>query len=1357
MSEFKKLFQAKRILAMILAVAMVVTMLPQTTYAAAVTDSTSAQSEDAESPDVAEAEETSGTDTVAEENAIEESAPAADGEGEEESSSEEESEEPSEAAPLVTSVTINLDGVETTKEYTGAGVFASLATLKTKVTVTVDGEEVTPEDGDLTLTWKAVAADGTLADLPDGTTVPVNAGKYKLSVALAARDNKYKAATIESEIEFTITPAALNVIVTVDDITAGTKAGEITVQAVAYDVNNDPFSYVADDQAASDLTVTVSVRDAITGIVLGADEALLKTGDYVMDFTAAFTETGKTKANGNYTIQPIASKDVVISSLITSYVNVTLADTWKDAGKITYTYTDKEITAPVNGTDFTAKVQYDSGKTDEDGAVIYTDIENAQTVEEWYVLKVVKEYTDTDEGTASEGCAEKEWEWVKLDTAPTEVGSYVYRISYAGQTGVYTESYADITVVIEPIEVVLKPELATGAKFYHEMTEADVLAQIDYQAYYAANPEKKVDNFDKTTAWGTSYDDVYMTQFYEPVFVLQYETKNEDGNTIWEDNNGENLDNTKKYRVIFGGYKTVYYSDGYTEANDMLPINEAVNSIDINYLVDTDYENVLSKYVADITVEEGTATTIDVSEITKALDGKGDSLSNVYTKVYDGTQLYAERADYKKAIVKAGEEKIAKDTDDSITYTWYRHVNDDITDYEFSDETNEPYADEENNTFDNPDNWEAYRYYVSPAEAGIYKLEISYKDEDKDEYRGSTACVYYVIEKQPVKVTFSGEYTALTGTTISDFFTKFYNEQWDTFAVQAVNGTETTTLDWTYYEDYYVNFYIEEVLMVEQTDESGNTILVPQTSGVYYSDKDGVDYKVVDAEGNQVEKESVRTYSTGSNATFKENAQYKLTADLSIYEGYADNYTNEKVVVENLTILKDETENIKEVHKVRSYENLNDKADIQIEKMGTTALSIKVDADKLGTLEKEYDGNAFDLNAVLGEGAVKVVKAEDGTTEVTDLALTYEWHGTKYYGTVGRDGYWSEAVDAGEYTLYVSFAGDTTYTKVDRVEVATVNITPKNLTVTPVVNNTIVAGQTPYNVWRNVAFQQAIVMDGYVDNDEFAFDYMSDCYHDAWGSSYLTCAVYDEEGNTVSTSSRLKGDKTYTIKVTSSIKVPYSVNYNVEYKEASFTTVRGNSEVFPIMTHLTNEYLTNKVENGAASASIRDEITGMSHVITTLDAIPYSYHTLAEDGSRTEGNFLEVYITVPAEYNGTIPSTAMYENSIEAQGGIAIAGSGYIYVILDASEKDIKTFDIRWEDGYVEHFTFDFTKSELMGNLAEAVAPKTLAFNSPVTKMAVGEVQALDLKMTKVQKNDVVCIAYDVDNKDVLSVDEKVK
>ena len=141
------------------------------------------------------------------------------------------------------------------------------------------------------------------------------------------------------------------------------------------------------------------------------------------------------------------------------------------------------------------------------------------------------------------------------------------------------------------------------------------------------------------------------------------------------------------------------------------------------------------------------------------------------------------------------------------------------------------------------------------------------------------------------------------------------------------------------------------------------------------------------------------------------------------------------------------------------------------------------------------------------------------------------------------------------------------------------------------------------------------------------------------------------------------------------------------------------------------------------------------------------------------GNFVVIRIKAPAEYakdSFFSWNKVSYEQSIKSAAGHRLIDSfttddgsqtlEFVYdaTVLEKEEKKDLVFSIRWEEDYNERFVVKFSEAELLGNLREAVAPKSLAFNAPRTTMVVGQEQELDVKIKKVQNADVICLGYEV-------------
>ena len=144
---------------------------------------------------------------------------------------------------------------------------------------------------------------------------------------------------------------------------------------------------------------------------------------------------------------------------------------------------------------------------------------------------------------------------------------------------------------------------------------------------------------------------------------------------------------------------------------------------------------------------------------------------------------------------------------------------------------------------------------------------------------------------------------------------------------------------------------------------------------------------------------------------------------------------------------------------------------------------------------------------------------------------------------------------------------------------------------------------------------------------------------------------------------------------------------------------------------------------------------------------------------------------MPAEYDFYASSfdwnKVIYEQSIKNAAGDRLIGSiitdyseqtlefTYDATVRDKEKQEDLIFSIRWEEDYNERFIFKFSEAELLGNLKDAVAPKSLAFNAAPKTMVVGQEQELDVKIVKVQNADIICLGYEVTaGKEYMHVDE---
>ncbi len=1326
MDEIKKLFQAKRIFAMILAAAMVITMMPTTANAASVNGMP------------AETQETSG-DT---------------------------------AAPEVTGSVVN-EQIQTDRAGESVWEIKDNRPDNSKTAV-YDGEPeefwdgqynlVVYKDGsyynelnycnDFSKVWQEKTGEGNedkdYTALPNGEQ-PTNAGEYRLAVT--APDSAAKWNFI-----FTITPCEPQVTAYYQPVKPGVAKKDVKpeslLQSLYFTDGNSNDLYFTTTLENGDIsgyetpipgTILVSVaqiKNAVTNEPLKDTDVLTKDQDYVVDLTLKFEEKANTKYGKNYILPETISKLITIGNLIVPTVVVDLGEkqeldadgkpvtdadgkpVMQPVTELERTYTGETVKEPEKDKEYTVKIELDEEVEGPDGQ------------------PVKKTIPVTDENLTAEWFENGE----KLDSAPKAAGNYSYRITYIGQEGIYAAAYADIPVVVNAAELTIVPKLGEGAKFYPGMTVKQALAQVDYTVLDAEKQSFDA-NVDRNSFWGT-YANRNLTIPYEPVFGIQVKERtdeilNDDGTTsgtvdIYGDGNGNGsgylsagtaLQSGKTYRVVFTGKKAVYYGDG--DAARTTGINAAVtgNNFNTSYHV-ADDSKTNEENAAALPLEAGTRATIE-SNLLK--DGKGGSYDNPISKVYDGERLFDRRSLYKIAAVTADGKKIAEKTDKAITYTWERQNG---VDYVYDSEGN-VVTDQDGNPKTEPA-WDVYDYdgetylsdLISPVNAGNYRLTISYSDSKNDKdgrgYYADPVQVYYEIKAQKIGLVPDGEFAAPVGYTVNQFLYHLY---------------DSGELDPTGELPHKV-YKLDENLGYTQEDELNwlfSLIDVFTGEAIYYHPYTIDDWAVEKKNGNNWEH-------LNYNAAFEAGGEYRLVPagwDVD-FSSYKNNYSTHEMIA-------DENGDEWPAYYVNS-------APIKLTTMGSIALGVELDISKItASMTKVYDGTPI---SILDEAKKNLVvyKLDDANkTPVTDVLkdIEYVWYDDEGYPVAT-----AEPVDAGTYELYAKFSGNASYMAFDSYDFClntglSVTITPRELTVVPSLKEPIVAGNKKnYSDWAKTEFQNV------AQSDAAAFTYNATTGFPAVNSSSYGYRVCDKAGQYVY--GKLKGNTDYTFEFTNiQLRGKYADNYTLKYGKAAFKTVHGYSSVSGGSYRSVKEY---QFEDAVSDV---DKIG--THTITTKEGIEYQYdfsYYNSETGSTEEagsGNFVALKITMPEEYSNASDAEVVYANSIKKAGGIILNKSNFdngytrnlevLFNAEDGKEKPIE-FDIRWEEGYVEHFILDFTKAELLEDLGNAVAPKTISLNKPDKKMVVGGTQRLDVKLTTSQIGDLIHLTYTVDKPEVLCVTE---
>ena len=916
------------------------------------------------------------------------------------------------------------------------------------------------------------------------------------------------------------------------------------------------------------------------------------------------------------------------------------------------------------------------------------------------------------------------------------------------------------------------------------------------------------------------------------------------------------------YEIRFSGKKGVRNAagslvDGGVDINQ--PENSTEATTNVNYTVITD-EDTLKKNVQNAEVINSTALTINTEKIVEAFmagneqakrdnDDKNVNIGDkdkdiaVASKTYDGNRIFENRAAYKLAeVVDKDGAAVAQGTDSKLTYSWYKLTQVDESCKDSAGDVDpvklQAYlAKQEQNSAGYYKNF--FKYVgsydinrrpiyewtnpgvISPKDAGVYKLQITYNDPTAETH-ADTAFVCFVINKQQVSIVFDEDksYEEYSGIKAEEFFKDkelFYSVKpqlttplsGEELKEQcALKGTANEyELEWS--DNYYYSLKFKLQKKKEQQAAEGNN----EADGAGSSEPEYEDVNALDA--------------------LEKDAEYRIAVDkFTLFNDYGDygelskNYTTEETT---LLVKKAETESEEDTaeneYSTETKPLSTDTVPLKVNSMGETELTFG-DIEPI-TVEKTYDkvpvseykAESEDETFAEKIKAIQPYKTASADTNkeyvnVEDLSegLEIEW---RYYPDPDDDyDYWQvteiDTENAGKYEVYLSFRGNADYAPIGKTLVAEALVKQRELVIRPAeLENEVTAGTKVGGLYEELK-DNLIIEGDIVPEDQPAFEYRLICtwhgeYADAPEHEYTANCEYttdrlafldrynevvdypkfvltDSEGETYTVSDSdnadiIKGDETYEVSIDDSEEVKltnfdYSVNYTLKVgKPVSFTTVRGSSEFASGLSNYDSNNVSAKVDAVNAKDNIvRDEQSGeYTHTLSVVDGIKYTECTVY--GEKICGNMLVVKVTQPEEYTAahikkfenTDPSVnAVYENSIKKMPGYVyhwtwgVSGNDYqrgLSVILDAS-KGAQSFDITWEKGYTEHFNVNFDNAKLLGDLRDAVAPKSISFNSPVKKMAVGEEQQLDLKITKTLMEDVICIAYKTDKEGILSINE---
>lgn len=1326
MGKTKKRYLVRRLLALILAAAMSVTMLPSTAMAAPedIVDS-AVESEAVSTSDVgggdntdedsavpvgdttegdstaSVSDTTDGDNTAAEGDAAggDTAAPADDiaGSNNEEGTdsaadgdrSEVNAQDVTTAANPGYEITLDVD-YATEVEYDGSEQFSDILNA---VALKKDGEEVDPSA--VTVTWKQKGADGNYAAMAEGAK-PKNAGDYQAELSYPKQDGVHDGATLTKDCVIEKAPVDINV-------RADAKPGEA---ASTVNVFIESAAGVNGELSKDDILLEkTGLRDAITGVAVKPEDTLARDVDYVVDVKLSFkADAAKQTVYSNYDLEESIAVDVAMGDLTRTQVVVTLAEKWNKDGVITRVYDGKPVKDPEITTDYTYEVQY------WDDAAGWKKLDNAEVSGEWV------KWENEEEVVVS---------------APTDVGGYTYHLVYQDSTGKYAKSEEGfIDVAVDPAKVVVELTPAT-LEVVGGQTMTEVLSKVAYSAKTVDRDNKSVTiDVTKNHIWGTGYDDSNVSQVYEPAFTLQVKEGN-----VWEYvlDVRYRMIAGKEYRIIFDGTKAVYNANGSyahrTDINSGLDEEgEQIVGIDSNYETDT-------TPTADdkaITFKVKDAVELEWNIVGLLSDGKaGDTPEKAGDLTYTGEEIYKERNEYKSKVKLGTFDAVGED----FTYTWYRNsAAVDLIDKEIMDQNKaNGFSAEEFN-----DCWEEYEPgLIAPKDAGIYKLEISYTDNTDDgtfyyAKDNKPAEVYYVIKKVEFTVTPKGTYETMSGRTINDFFAD--EEIAYDISPQMPAGMEAYRPIWE---------------VVEQTKLEGSEQV------------DEKSYREADYAEGEAEFDAASTKS------------YQIQASGEIGYWYAGDAAF--IVDPNFTTYKHEKAETDVDGKKQASDKwtpLGTSIPLKVNPVGTAKLTPAATATP-ALFEKEYDGKTFtqeEINAKV-QPAYTITKADGQTVTAEEIGAEFKCY-DPYYGYYLEELPLENVEEAGEYDLYLCFEGSEEYapfTDADgnpvEVKIGTVKINPRTIKVETKVQDTYEAGYLDNTGLLEEATAEAKVT-GAVPEQEKAFTDGA-----AWADGPEGIGFYVREKGSKESASILHRNKTYELwfdheySQLSSwgsyvgadgrwVTVDFARNYRVDSTEAL-----AEFKVVAAPARLESTNLGTKVKSLRTAEPVvtRDKNDNITQKVDILEGIVYGSYS-GEDANgapvNLTGNLAAFQIYAPEEFDGQRPDTALYWNEVEKAGGRVMAEHKDSFVVLFDAAKGAPTFTVRWEDKYTEDFTLNFTEENLLGNLEDAVAPKSLAFNDAPKKLALGSSQQLDVKITKAQMSDIISLGYKSSDDTVLHVNE---
>lgn len=1287
------------------------------------------------------------------------------------------------------------DSYAFTTKYSEQSAFGDVKSyVKNALTVEVDGEEKPFLKDDLYLGMQfqsGTEKDGkvTYADM-DG--LPTQAGKYCLKISVKAVPELCGDAEDEV-VYFEIEKYALklNLNSLTENIKPGTSIADFKKAVTEnYTIENDYEGRLKSLTSidAADIKVWEVDAEGKVSETETTDTSFGNDKSYVASVTVKFKDEAVTGAN--YTIETEKYYVLTIGQLVQPKVSVGLKKpvdvrTYESGKKLVIddiikAYVDTgslAVTKTENGTE----VSVFAG-----GANVGDIVKPA-----WYTREQTQGITmpALDETTQFEA---EGYRYTLFEAEPEDAGDYFIVYVYPGETGKYKKAYSNaIQVSVDPAPLMIVPaevELTAG------MDADDVekaIAKTGYALYHVKADGGKGSEYtpESETFFGLYYVDTEEAdkneaQRYMPELMLQQRVElDKDQQTetdkwgSWEAYDGNKLTKSVdgkavQYQIVPTGDKVVRNAAGEIAERAALT-DTTTNAAERNYTI-------AAKEAFPITLKEAAPTTIKTDAIVKAFKdkggkgGNGASVDDVLWTIYDEDLLFASREEYKQAEVDgAGVSK----ADESITYTWQAASKDAYDRYittdpaadegkakqEAKEALLESFAPVTNQTYDG--------YFVSPRDAALYRLHIAYKDAE-NKNMPSEGDVYFQIKPRAVITVADRQYAAY-GDDIRSNQTGYYtalilNEDNDETKLQEaipipVSNDSMGARRIAERLDKVNNTWVRATEQTFMKDESYRISYVfDDKTGVMF---DGLRWEnFTNRKAYDYENQAWTYYALPGEVTFNSSElEITVSADAPSSAVYSAEPAFNEVPAGFVTVRNKETGE-------------------------EVALPVNTDA----------------ANAVLLYWKWQEWTPNDGNNKVAFDDAVYGGTYRLYASFAGDDSYRAIADQP------VKKADGTDYT---------FKINKRDISLAPVLNEDVKAGDLAgaFINAGQIAYDGVLAADaeafryGALGSTRYDWNKKAPAYYVGYralasgGTGWETIGgervqvSYCEMGSTIyrdnqqvnKTSDYLRAEKEYAARLSANLAFPYNISYNVTWKSAvKKITERGTAQIYP------TAFLTKSEDGEDVSVDVhwtKDE--NGTYVITPREGIPFAYKgyydNLWADGKSLpmDKNYIAIRIRVPREFLGNTSGADfdknkkqfLYESSIKAANGYVLSEPelgydikqryGYLDVLFPAAlnsdgkagvpdaEGKVTTapqFHITWESGYTETFRLDLENAQLESNLRNAVSPKSLAFNGVQTKMAVGEEQQLDVKMTKQQLGDIVRINYrlaDENQKDIVSLD----